>query len=327
MAESEHSTSSISTLCPDIIKVYATTEGSSEDWMRPRRVHLHEKISPNTTVCCKSVTAGGIVEDQDGTLLYLTLDKLVPDSAEKRDKHTDTEDRDCTCIGNIKHTSRKLHYSLITIHGSVADIGAIERARELGVPISGQLSFEAAMHPAVIRYLHRRSELVVLARSPYNDVFIGRIASLPSKIVRPSFLGSGDLMVAKFDHWPSRQLEVGMWVYARRAGVTSLDPMVAQMLRRLDHGPYPSKAFKYNSHPDSPTFFKGNPLVLIGHIVEVRGCAAGPDAQVEVTIQGAYEVLTEIFVQHGRLNHPDGAEPIPAGVDPLYFDMLGEMQN
>ena len=36
------------------------------------------------------------------------------------------------------------------------------------------------------------------------------------------------------------------------------------------------------------------------------------------------EVLTEIFVQNGRLNNPDGAEPIPAGVDPRYLEMLSE---
>ncbi|KAI0152547.1 hypothetical protein F4776DRAFT_670171 [Hypoxylon sp. NC0597] len=325
MAESEHSTSSTSTLSPGIIKVYATTDGSSEDWTRPRRIHLHEKISPNETVCCESVTAGGIVEDQDGRLFYLTSDKFVPGSAEERDRHTETEDGDCTCIGNIKHTSRVLRYALVSINGSVADVRAIERAKNLRVPVSGQLSFEAAMHPAVIRYHHRNSDLVVLARTPHNDIFVGRIATLPSKVVRPSFLGSGDLMVAKFDPWPPRQLEAGMWVYARRPGAISFDLMIAQMLKRPDHGPYPSKVFSY--HPNNISFDHGNPLVLIGHIVEVRGCAAGPEGQTEVTIQGAYEVLTEIFVQHGRLNHPDGAEPIPAGVDPLYVDMVNEIQN
>ncbi|KAI0840696.1 hypothetical protein F5Y06DRAFT_308506 [Hypoxylon sp. FL0890] len=328
MAESESSmssTSSARTIPWGIIKVYATPDDSSDDWTRPQRIHLHEEISLNTTVCCESFTAGGIIEDQGGELFYLTSDKIVPRSSKKRERHIDTEDRECTCIGSIKHTSRSLHYALISINESVVDCTAIEYAKDMHVPVWSQLSYEAAMHPALIKYHHMKSDMAVLARTPDNEVFIGHIKKLPSKVVRPSFLGSGELMVAQFEPWTPRELEVGMWVYARRPGAISTNPRVNTMLKQLDHGPYSPEVFSYRR--DIQHFDHGNPLVLIGHIVEIGGSGSGQDGKTEVTIQSAYEVLTEIFVQHGRLDHPDGAEPIPAGIDPMYFEMLRETAN
>ncbi|KAI1416788.1 hypothetical protein F5Y13DRAFT_153071 [Hypoxylon sp. FL1857] len=322
MADSESSVSSISSPLRGVIKVYATDDGSSEDWTRPRRIHLHERISPTTLVCCESVMAGGIVEDQGGKLLYLTSDTFVPRGSRRREKHADTGDGCCTCIGRIKHTSRTLHYALITINESVANSEDIATAKNLRVAVSGQRSYEVAMHPSLIRYHHRESDLAVLARTQYNDVFIGRIKTLPTTVVRPCFLGSSDLMVAVFDARLTRKPEVGMWVYARRPGTTSRDSRVREMLEELDVGSYPPETFSYRS--DYHSFRHGNPLILVGHIVDVRDSAAGQGGQVEATIQSAYEVLTEIFVQNGRLNNPDGAEPIPAGIDPRYVEMLSE---
>ncbi|KAI1134358.1 hypothetical protein F5Y05DRAFT_398432, partial [Hypoxylon sp. FL0543] len=303
MAESQSSTASTTstTSVPQvIIKVYATADADSDGWTRPRRIHLHEKTSPNTTVCCASVIAGGIVEDQDGEVLYLTSDRLVPESAERRGRHAETEDGACACIGTVKHTSRSLHYALIRINESVADREAITHAKDMRVPVSGQLSFEAAMHPALIKYYHMKSDMVVLARTPSNEVFIGCIKTLSKKVLQPSFLGCDELMVAQFDPWGPRQLEVGTWVYAGRPGVVSNDLGLNTMLTELDHGPYRAEVF--SCHSDEAEL---DPLVLVGHIAEVRERISSGDARIEATIQGAYEVLT-------------------AGIDPLYFEAPSE---
>ncbi|KAI1103987.1 hypothetical protein F4804DRAFT_352535 [Jackrogersella minutella] len=332
-----------------LIKVYDTPDGSTVPWTRPRRVHLHEKTASGKIICCASASAGGIIEDPRGTLFFLASDRLVP---EEDCRHTNTSDEKCTCIGNINHTDRKLHYSLIAIDENVADSRDIDEAKRNQIPISGQHSYTAVLHPVLIKHQLMRSDIVVLARTRHNEVIKGYITDMPSKTARPSYLGSDQLIVAQFESSPALTLgrmDVGMWVYTRRD--YGDDPEANEKLKGLHNGPYPSSMFRHIPNTISPptpppessvssrTSLQGtigepqsnsstvhaqpspanHPFILIGHIVELRGRTRTQDKEglVEVAIQSLYDVLTERFVQRGNLNRSGNVGSVSEGVENL----------
>ncbi|KAI0847575.1 hypothetical protein F5Y00DRAFT_271100 [Daldinia vernicosa] len=288
----------------DIIKVYSTEDDSLVVWTNPRRIHLHEKTSSGVTVCCESFTAGGIVENPVGTLHFLTSDRFVPADVEP---HMDTNDKTCACVGYVQHTSRTLHYTLVAISDAVADREAARQAKILGcVPASMQQIQEFTMHPAMLKDLHRKHSLTLLARTRHNLAIEGHITVLPRKAIDPSCPGSR-LILAQFD--PSLgYLDEGMWVYARQPSAKMLDSKTNETLAKPASRPYHSETFRYRynfSHSNRPTYT----LRIVGHIVEVRG--RDPSGRVEVAIQCSHEILTEISILKDWLDNPDGGNPPP----------------
>ncbi|OTB06417.1 hypothetical protein M426DRAFT_318826 [Hypoxylon sp. CI-4A] len=270
-----------------VIRVYATKEDSNADWTNPRHVHIHRRTTAGETVCSGSATAGGVVSDADGTLFTLTTSKLIPEGA----PHLDTDNGSCRWIGFAQHTSRRLHYTLVTICPTLADDQARETAKRDRVAVAGD--------QASIALEKAQSDLVVLGRSQDNEILSGRITASPSP--------TDKLMTAQFD--AVGQIDAGMWVYAQRPGVISQDAAVRAQLEQLHKGPYRPEMFRY--YPDATST---NPLVLVGHIVEVHGSEKKDGGPTEVTVQGAYEVLAEIFKQKGEQANPDGAEIMRKGV-------------
>ncbi|KAI2471047.1 hypothetical protein F4781DRAFT_150609 [Annulohypoxylon bovei var. microspora] len=296
------------------IKVYDTPDGSDVPWSQPRRIHLHETTPSGATLCCASVTVGGVVEDPNKKLLWITSDRLVPRPERQLRRHADTSDESCVCIGCVQHTSRKLNYTLINIHVDTSQKGPIRYGTHC---ISGQLSYKATLHPVLAKYLHRQSDLVVMTRSRNEEVMTGHITVLPTKVVRPAYLATGELMVAQFDPSCGRvpgKIDAGTWVYVRKPVGGDSNPIIEEeraFPRLNDRGRY---AGIFNRNEDDGILRQDNvPVVLLGHIVEVRDRGGDENAKVEVTIQSSYEVLTEIFVQRGKLNHLSGVERISMG--------------
>ncbi|KAI1377577.1 hypothetical protein F4677DRAFT_41247 [Hypoxylon crocopeplum] len=322
--------SSVSSLTEEPIRVYHTTDGTIEHWTNPRRIHLHKKTTAGLTVCCESITAGGVIEDPDGELFYLTSDQLtLPARGQSAELYQDTFDKGCVCVGHVKHTNTDLHYALVTVDG-IASEDSRKIAKYYHMTASGRNSFKVALHPVVLKYQHTKSDLLVMARTRHDEIIRGRITSLPKKTMIPASLGRSEQMVARFSSaHPLEKIEAGMWVYARREGVgvgKSREAVDTDgKLNRLDPGPYPSGTFRYVP-PGNATPVVPNPLVLIGHIVEVRGGGRmDPDAPVEAVVQSAYEVLAELFVQRGRLNYPSIGRPIPPDVLSVNTDVFYAM--
>ncbi|KAI1211045.1 uncharacterized protein F4807DRAFT_466855 [Annulohypoxylon truncatum] len=287
------------------IKVYDTPDGSDVRWTEPRRVHLHKRTPSGATLCCASVTIGGVVEDPDNWLVWLTSDQLVPESESQLEQHSDTSDESCVCIGYVKHTSRNLHYTLIDIFVNLRDTGVLTAGKDY---ISGKLSYKATLHPVIVKDQHRKSDLVVMTRSRHQDVMTGCITSLPTRIARPAYMGTGELMVAHFDpsqgRVPSR-IDVGTWVYVRKPSHDiSPETNGVRGIEELEDGMNYVGVFGGHGGYDGrkKTFI---PVVLLGHIVEVDE-SGSKNASVRVTIQGSYEVLTEIFIRRGKLEYPEG---------------------
>ncbi|KAI0899883.1 hypothetical protein F4806DRAFT_492877 [Annulohypoxylon nitens] len=294
------------------IKVYDTPDGNNVHWTQPQRVHLHNKAPSGETFCCASFIAGGVVEDPDQWIFWLTSDKFVPESESELEQHADTSDNHCKCIGYIRHTNRNLHYTLIDILNN-----QIDRNRNGVEPIPSSEAYRAAIHPVLVKEQHRKFDLAVMARCRNSEIMAGHIISLPSKVARPAYIGTGELMVAEFmpvdGSVPSR-MDAGTWVYVRRP--------------TKDTNPNTNGEIAFEDVRDDDNYigiFRGNnidgipqrrliPVVLLGHIVEVRE-ADDQVGSVKVTIQGAYEVLTEMFVRRGKLFNPEGIERGPVGTD------------
>ncbi|KAI0889118.1 uncharacterized protein GGS22DRAFT_196794 [Annulohypoxylon maeteangense] len=298
------------------IKVYDTLDGSDVHWTQPRRVHLHRRTPSGDTLCCASVTIGGLVEDANLYLLGLTSDRLVPESETQIEEHTDTNDGNCVCVGFVKHTSRNLHYTLINISLDMNNMDPIQDGTDY---ISTASSYKATLHPVLVRQQHMKADLVVMTRTRNQEVMTGRIISLPTKVARPAYVGTGELMVASFD--PSRgrvpsNIDVGTWVYVKKPD-SGNNPRT-NGIRELHHLVDGTSYVGVFETGDEDYYIGSHyiPVVLLGHIVEV--CDNGDrEASVRVTIQGAYEVLTEMFVRRGGPDYPDGIVRGPAGTDTL----------
>ncbi|KAI4869650.1 hypothetical protein F4820DRAFT_471834 [Hypoxylon rubiginosum] len=301
------------------IKVYATSDGGIAHWTNPRRVHLHKKTPSGTTVCCPSVTAGGVVQAKTGEVYFLTTHAFVPASGgedeELRSPYADTNDATCARIGTVEHTSPELRFALIAVSDAVAHAEAVARARDrCYLPPHKNLGPTAAcLHYQAVRYQFKEAgEMRLLARTRYDEAIHGVMTGVPEAAeVRPSsapFPGrtrSSGLMTARFGgaSLPGRgsAVEVGMWVYARRLGSGGGDAATNKMLDARDVGPYPPETFQYvppakkdDSDADASAAPNPNPLVLVGHVVEVQGQDRDPDGSVTVKIQNLYEVLERI---------------------------------
>ncbi|KAI1092715.1 hypothetical protein F5B19DRAFT_502076 [Rostrohypoxylon terebratum] len=290
------------------IKVYETADGSDAHWAQPRRVHLHEKEPSGKTLCCSSVTAGGIVEDPDQWIFWLTSDKFVPESESELEQHADTKDENCDHIGYIRHTNRNLHYTLIDI--PIDSIGRSARARI--EPISSDQAYRAAIHPVLVKDQHRKYDLAVMTRSRNREIMVGHIISLPSKVARPAYMGTGELMVAEFlptDGSLPSKIDIGTWLYVRKPTTSTKVEITVNDLKDEDGDVTIIRVNDANRMP-----LRLIPVVLLGHIVDVRE-ANDQDGSARVTIQGAYQVLTEMFVRRGKLKNPDGIERGPVGTD------------
>ncbi|KAI1386562.1 uncharacterized protein F4822DRAFT_444927 [Hypoxylon trugodes] len=301
------------------IKVYATPDGTIENWTNPRRIHLHKTTPYGTVQCCDSVTAGGIVEDSNENLYFLTSDQFIPEDADQRDLHTNTNDATCAPIGHVKHTSRNLRYTLIIVNDCVADEVTTKKALgSCGISVSGQMSFKAALHPLLIKKRQRESDMLVLARTRHNEVIKGNITFFPPGNIAPWKQGAAKLMTARFD--PSYllgKLEVGAWVYAIRPEALKTKNWITCALNDEYFGPFEEeKIFQYFPF-DHPRHNSPDTLILVGHVVEVRSRGADNSEPVEVGIQGAYEVLTEIFVHRGTLNNPSGVPTERPALGPM----------
>ncbi|KAI8964375.1 hypothetical protein F5Y11DRAFT_345521 [Daldinia sp. FL1419] len=284
----------------EVIKVYSTEDSNLTDWTNPRRIHMHRKTPSGVTVCCESFTAGGMVENPYNTLAFLTSDRFVPSDLEL---YTGTNDKSCACIGHVQHTSRWLRYALITISDALADSKEIRYAKTFGsVPTPTQRMYDAAMHPLVLLNLYRRGGLVLLARTRYNEVIRGHITILPRKAIYPSCRGPR-LVIAQFERTLGDG-DIGMWVYARQPGFPMLDKRTDERLAKLNCGPYPSETFRHRDNLSYPNQFH-YPLPVVGHIVEIRG--RDMDGQVEVAIQCAHEVFTDICVLRDQVGIPSNS--------------------
>ncbi|KAI1458012.1 hypothetical protein F4805DRAFT_153939 [Annulohypoxylon moriforme] len=294
------------------IKVYDTPDGSDVHWMQPRRAHLHKKTPSGATLCCPSVTLGGVIEDPDKSLFWMTCDQLVPKSEAEIEQHKDTSDEHCACIGIVEHTSRNLHYTLINILIDVRNTGPIKDGVDY---ISGYLSYRGALHPVLVKDQHRASDLIVMTRGRNGQVMTGRITSLPTRVARPAYMGTGELMVAKFD--PAKgpvpsKIDAGTWVYVRKVGRNAgPESNGVRGVERFEDGVNYAGTFREGGG-DNNDDHEGIriPVIQLGHIVEVDE-SGDKNASVRVTIQGSYEVLTEIFIRQGKLNNPDGVERRP----------------
>ncbi|KAI2620032.1 hypothetical protein GGR54DRAFT_647682 [Hypoxylon sp. NC1633] len=296
-----------------LIKVYATRDGSAAHWTGPQRLHLHLKTAQGSSKCtCQaSITAGGITQAASKALYYQTSSTLVPSTPAERQAHTDTSDGACSPIGSVAHTNRALHYSLIAIDDSVAGAAARDAVVRNRAAAQAEQAFETALHPVNLRFRHRGADVVLLARTRHNEVVWGRVAVLP--VVRcPSIRGTARLMLARF----AAPVDVGTWVYARRGRelVENKESVknaclpdnagTAERLDRFERGPYEREIFEYH-RLGAPRWQPYNPVVLVGHVVQVRDREDGEDTHA-VTIQTSYEVLTDMFLGQGRLSNPGG---------------------
>ncbi|KAI6086189.1 hypothetical protein F4821DRAFT_278732 [Hypoxylon rubiginosum] len=285
-----------------LIKVYATSDGGIAHWANPRRMHLHKKTPAGTTVCCTSVTAGGIVKGRTKEGYWVTTHDFVPTDEVKRELHEDTNDGECALIGHVKHTTDELHFTLIATNDTVTH--SENFAKEKDCYFSNLGPEAACLHFQAIKYQFRQTGITLLARTRYDEVIHGVVTYIPQARIRPSYAFSNGLITADFGgpSFPSRSsIEVGMWVYARRLKSRSKDAVTNEMLDAKDVGPYRPETFRYYPVDDSADDYdetapNPNPLVLIGHVVEVQGQDPNLDGPVTVKIQGLYEVLERIVL-------------------------------
>ncbi|KAI1770716.1 hypothetical protein F4818DRAFT_455488 [Hypoxylon cercidicola] len=283
-----------------LIKVYATSDGGIAHWTNPRRVHLHKKTPSGTTVCRPSVIAGGIVQGRAGAAYFVTTDSLVPSGRDELQSHADTNDGTCARIGQVRHADDELHFALIAIGDTVAHGRAVAAARDRYFSSLGPTA--ACLHRQALKCRFQETGVALLARTRYDEAIHGVVTSIPGARHRPSASRAepGALIGARFGGraFPGRsRIDVGMWVYARRAGGGGGgggDAATDEMLDAKDVGPYRPETFRYcpvgASAPDP------NPLVLVGHVVEVRGRDLDADGSVAVGIQGLYEVLERVVL-------------------------------
>ncbi|KAI1399370.1 hypothetical protein F4819DRAFT_465480 [Hypoxylon fuscum] len=316
MAELQPSTSAPS---QGLIKVYATAKAAGDpqtDWSDPRKIHLHVKTPTGTTTCCQSVTAGGIVEDPDGTLFFLTSDQFVPLPSHELERYTDTNDGTCACIGSVKHTSRRLHYTMITINDSVADSASIDNAKNDNVSVASKDAFGAALNTICLKHQLAYEDKRVMARTQHNDIIKGRVGCLIRKGHRHS-PSQDNYMMAAFESNSAGndQVDTGMWVYTRRpkgSEECGSDRTIDETIHKLDSGSYSPGVFRY--YPKDTyhgTLEDPNPLILVGHVVEVHRQGLDHEGPVEAKIHDLYDIFTDIFVEKGKLNDPCGTGKKP----------------
>ncbi|KAI1762085.1 hypothetical protein GGR53DRAFT_468687 [Hypoxylon sp. FL1150] len=285
-----------------VIKVYATADGSIAPWTNPRRIHLHKVTPCGKVVCCASVTAGGIVKGRTNDVYWLTTHKFVPADKEECKLHADTSDHGCACVGHIKHTTEDLHFTIIAIHDTVAHSEVVAKSTDCYLSDLGPMA--ACLHYQAIRYQFNLADMALMARTRFDEVIHGALISIPEARIRPSYAPfpwqprSSGLMMARFGgpSFPSRsQVEMGMWVYARRLESRGTDEATNKKLDAKEVGPYRPETFRYYPVEDGVEDGDNpNPLVLIGHVVEVQGKDVNLDGSVTVKIQGLYEVLERI---------------------------------
>ncbi|KAI4869649.1 hypothetical protein F4820DRAFT_385786 [Hypoxylon rubiginosum] len=153
-----------------LIKVYSRPRDAVDHWADPRYIHLHKKTPSGATECGKQLVAGGIVQDPNGAVFFMTTDRLIPSNQEDLEQNIDTSGGTCAYIGHVKHTSRKLNYCLITISGSVADSKAIAESRDrfLTLPLDGP--WGACWDREVIKGQLGRSWFDVATRTTRNEI-------------------------------------------------------------------------------------------------------------------------------------------------------------
>ncbi|KAI1806618.1 hypothetical protein F4811DRAFT_550607 [Daldinia bambusicola] len=280
------------------IKVYSAKDDGHLDGTNPRHIHLHKKTRSGATVCCHPFAVGGIVQSRIDALHFLTSDRFVPSNVEP---HMNTDDKACACVGYVRCVYRKFHFALVSIKDAVRNNKPVEQANgNHGVPASMSPMEDVVMDPIMIRDIHRRVGLTLLAGTRHSKVIRGYVTVLPHKAIDPSHHRGTRLVLAQFDPALSC-MDVGMWVYAKQPKVETPDGAIGESLAGPDH-----KRRHCPKVPDSRRDFPCYnlhyvPLLLVGHIVEIRGHSQ--DGRVEVAIQCAHEVLTQISTMRDRLSN------------------------